>query len=142
MKIDEVAGQFAMLELPGHTRLFHGTNSGDFMVPDGPAWFAFTPEKAQQWIGWAGLTPGRKAGAARVLVFETYKALSLVDTREESAWRAFCQSLTGDPEIGTGVMAQAVKKYGLAGWYGREEVMISEPIAVLYPRGVHNPNGA
>ncbi len=139
MKIREVAAtpEFPMLDLPGHTLLYHGTNTNDFMVPDGPAWFTLTPEGAMKWINWAGVHPSRTAGSERVMVFQSYGNLPLLDTRSEAAWRHLCLILAGDPDVSMGVIASAVQQGGYQGWYGRNEIMLVNPISQIYPRGVH-----
>ena len=58
-----------MAVLRAGTPLFHGTRcAGDYGIPDGPAWFAYTRGSAAKWIDWSARLPeGRHPGERRVL---------------------------------------------------------------------------
>jgi hypothetical protein len=115
--------------LPAGTALFHGTDcAGDFSVPDGPAWFAFTLEKATEWAGWSDQAPeGRTKGERRVLSFRLAADAELPDTRDSADWRRLSRALCGDDEAGVGEVADGAAAAGLPGWRGRAEVMLVDP---------------
>ena len=107
------------------TPLFHGTPAHGFDIPRGPAWFAFTHEKAAFWSAWAS-----KAGdVRRVLAFHVTTDVELADTRTREAWEALsARYACGDT---TYEMASAFERHGLPGWYGQHEIMLVNPAAVL-----------
>ena len=129
---------YPTLVLPAGTKLFHGTDSaGEFLVPDGPAWFAFNLSKAQQWAGWSQSMPaGRTKADRRVLVLRSRADVSLLDTRKRSDWEKLCLELCGDPEAGMYAVAEQVRQAGYAGWYGRTEVLLTDPAIWLAPKDV------
>lgn len=130
--------RFPMLVLPAGTTVFHGTDSaGEFLIPDGPAWFAFDQAKAKQWAGWSqGMPAGRTKADRRVLVLRTTADVSLLDTRKVRDWEKLCLDLCGDPEAGMYVVAQEVRQAGYAGWYGRTEMLLGNPAAWLASEAV------
>ncbi|MGY3582433.1 hypothetical protein ACVIGB_000643 [Bradyrhizobium sp. USDA 4341] len=119
--------------LPTGAQLFHGTDcAGEFLVPDGPAWFAFSRAEAARWAGWSESVPtGRFKGDRRLFAFTTTLDLRLIDTRKIETWQRLCTELCGDPEAGTGTVAQCLREAGLVGWHGRTEVLLSDPAAWL-----------
>ncbi len=121
--------------LPAGTPLHHGTRCiGDFMAPDGPAWFAYTDAAAEDWASWSSVPPpGRRHGPERVLSYETVADLVLVDTRELRQWQALGMALLRDPDPDVGEIAAAVRAAGYNGWLGRAEVMLCDPGAALAP---------
>jgi len=124
--------------LKAGTPLWHGTDcEGDFLHPDGPAWFAFSLEDAQKWSGWSQSVPeGRAKGERRVLAFEAARDVVLLDTSERTHWEALCEAATGDPEGSPWGAAAALAQRGLAeGWYGRTEILLVAPSAALVPKG-------
>jgi hypothetical protein len=137
MKLLEIIGQWLSPTkiLPAGTLLYHGTKTaGDFTLPDGPAWFAFSYGEAEKWINWSSTPPsGRTFGEPRVIVACVVKPVELADTRSLRNWQQFCQTLLGDPEPGIGVIAQAAKKARIPGWLGNTEVMLARPKMYLRP---------
>jgi hypothetical protein len=125
--------------LPAGTALFHGSDcAGEFLVPDGPAWFAFSLARGAQGSGWSETAPtGRIKGERRVLAFRTGADIPLIDTRKLEIWEKLCADLTGDPETGSRTVAFRVWEEGIAGWYGQHEVLLAEPANWLVHRAVH-----
>jgi hypothetical protein len=125
--------------LPAGTQLFHGSDcAGEFLVPDGPAWFAFTFERGARWSGWSEIPPaGRIKGQRRLLAFKVAADITLIDTRRFEIWEKLCTDLSGDPEAGMGTIAQRVREEGLVGWYGRHEVLLAEPATWLIHEDLH-----
>lgn len=131
--------------IPAGTRLYHGTQTaGRFVLPDGPAWFTTAEDSAARWIGWARAPVGRRRGASRVLVAELTEAVALLDVVALGRWRHLALATAGDPEAGPGTMARVLRSAGIAGWYGRTEVLLTVPEAVLSPVEVrvHAPRAA
>lgn len=107
-------------------RLYHGTSRRKrFAVPRPPAWFAFTPEKAWFWAEWA-----HDGGKPRVLEFEVARPVELPSTAAYADWLKLADAVGGDSDDQWD-MAKAVKKAGLPGWYGLEEVLLTDPEEVL-----------
>lgn len=121
------------LTLKAGTRLFHGTRCvGEFEAPDGPAWFAFDRDKAREWCDWSNEPPkGRTHGEARVLCYEVSADVELLDTRTLRAWQRAGIALVDDDDPEIYSLAAAVARSGRGGWFGRSEVMLSEPSARL-----------
>lgn len=115
--------------VPPGTPLYHGSHcEGTFDVPDGPAWFAWSFEKASDWSGWSLNPPeGRVRGERRVFAYEVFAATDLVVVEAIEQWQSLCQSLCGDPDATTYQLASAFVKNGLTGWISTREVMLLNP---------------
>lgn len=126
--------------LPAGTLLFHGSDcDGDFLIPDGPAWFAFTKPKAAEWAGWSeSVPPGRSKGDKRVLALKSIADVKLIDTRKLQTWQKLCVDLCGDAEAGTGTVAYRAREASLVGWYGRTEVLLTDPAAWLIHQATYD----
>lgn len=112
--------------LPAGTLLYHGTAAmAEFAVPRGPAWFAETAAEAARWCGWrkSGL-PVAFGGPRRVLVVRLAAPVTLPDTAALRDWEALNRRTCGTSEPYIEQAVRGVVAAGLAGWYGRTEVML------------------
>jgi hypothetical protein len=111
----------------------------EFTMPKEGSWFSFDPKKARKWGMW-----GADKGRLRVLEFEVTRSLSLLDARSSWDWIALAEELK--VEETTYEMRKAVLKARLPGWFGKTEVMISEPkkavrLVRTVPSGQGGPQG-
>ena len=127
------APHFTMKRIPAGTLLFHGTDCvGDFTIPDGPAWFAFSREKADYWSKIQSTVPsGRTKGESRVLEFVVEKDVSPFDTEHYDDWVRMCEWFVGGSDATPHQLANALALHGHLGWYGREEILLTSPEAWL-----------
>jgi hypothetical protein len=131
-----------MAVLRAGTPLFHGTRcAGDYGIPDGPAWFAYTRGSAAKWIDWSARLPeGRHPGERRVLHSAAARDAVLLDTSRAADWHRLSDALTGDPEADVRWVARCLA--GKAdGWMGRAEVMLCAPERWLLATGAEPDNG-
>lgn len=111
--------------------MWHGTNTaGKFLIPDGPAWFAFSREAAENWVGWGGVADNRSEGPGRVHEYVTAAPVVVLDVFALDDWRNLSERMTGDPDCGTGILAAKGASVE-AGWVGEEEIMLAAPHDVL-----------
>lgn len=122
------------MTLEAGTTLYHGTDSaGDFLIPDGPAWFCLDKEKALEWTGWSeGPCKGRKKGEPRVLAVTLAKNVTLLDTTSRVVWIALCHRFDFD-DAQNYELAHKLKEKGYAGWYGPTEVLLCRPDECCLP---------
>lgn len=118
----ETSDDFDVITLPEGSSLFHGTDAIGFQIPSGPAWFVENRVKALEWAGWANYDPHTK----HVMEFVTSQPLQLIDLDAIIDWRVFCKTITGiDDELPPKLVA--LQLIGYAGWYSRDEIMLTEP---------------
>ena len=116
------------------TRLYHGTNcAGEFLIPNGPAWFATDHDKALKWAGWTSPPKGRTLGAVRVLSFVSIRSVLLIETNERSQWDQLSTVLLDDPEANVWAVAHALAATGSPGWSAPGEIMLCAPSIFLRP---------
>ena len=119
-------------DLPVGTIIYHGTNTNEhFEMPHGPAWFTLDDATAHKWSGWHQ-SDKRNQGLRRVMLFRVSETLHLLDRRNDSIdkSRGIAYQLTGDFECSPYQEAAALDGI-VDGWWGREEVMIIDPVGFL-----------
>ena len=121
-------------------RVFHGTDcAGNFLLPDGPAWFAFDAAGARRAVHWERSLPrGRRQGPRRVLEAVVKRDIRLIDTRQEGIWREVCAALCkGNRDASTYEVAHAIARRRGTGWYGDTEILLVKPAYSLTAIAVH-----
>lgn len=109
--------------LPAGTPLFHGTHkNSNFIIPAGPAWFAFTEERAAYWGEWS-------AGDDYVVKRYTSRAVALLDIRQRPDLYRCVTALKPhwDSDDIVKLQGHQIHALGLAGWIGEAEVMLTAP---------------
>jgi hypothetical protein len=113
--------------IPFSGKLFHGSDrAASFVIPDGPAWFALSEDKALEWAEWG------KARKPCVRVYTCSKVF-LVDLLKYDDVDATFKQLRIDMDLPYRLQAGQFRKFGLAGWLGSEEVMLTFPERYLRP---------
>lgn len=106
--------------IPAGQMLYHGTDcAGDFLLPDGPAWFSRWYWFAATMAGWRPPPPGRSRGPRRVLKARLSRDIVLRDFGD--SW------FNPDSEE----IAGLADTPGIDGWYARTEVLLLDPATSL-----------
>lgn len=131
---EAIDGKLKFRTIKAGTLLYHGTDcAGDFHIPDGPAWFTWSREQAEEWAGWSECLPaGRTKGPPRIISARLSQNVRLVDVEELEDWKNLCLAFDMS-EPSPGRLAQAMSDAGMDGWYESSEVMLTNPEKVLQP---------
>lgn len=120
--------------LTAGTVLYHGTDAlEEFLIPRGPAWFAWDWQSAAKWAGWGSKARGQR----RVIQARLTAPLEVQDTSICEDWRELCYRLIGDEDATPWNMAKAVAENDLGGWYGRAEILLVD-VSLLEQVSVRN----
>jgi hypothetical protein len=120
------AGTIPRFTLKAGTIIYHGTETrANIEKPRGPAWFTRSLVNAQKWAGWRTSDPDK--GIRRVLAYRVTSDIELYDTRK--AQNYYKVAALFDPEnepedASPWTVAENLK--GSGGWYGRDEVMLTD----------------